>query len=399
MTTTRLRWVVKYTACGPSPTCEDRNVESSEEWGVLKTTAIQWTGWRENEHKTLPEDFWGAKNLEIRKSDVIVTKAGPRHRVGVSSYVNKTRQQLIVSGKMILLRVDDSAIDPRYLNWYLSTPRPQGYLNSCKTGMAEAQMNFANEDLLGMELQLPPIGEQRRIADFLDAETARIDVATSTRRAQAAVLDELELARIGEHLHANEKSGPVYAYFEVKLGKMLNAERASGGNQQPYLRNANVHWYEIDIEDMATMTFEPEERLRYGVQTGDLLVCEGGAGVAEAAVWDGRTSTCFYQKSLHRVRARSYVPVEWLMYWLRYAKAIGTFDADGNIATIPHLTGEQLAEYRFPIPEDGHRRVAELKSEIAAIRETQRKMAAADVLLVERRQALITAAVTGGISV
>jgi len=180
---------------------------------------------------------------------------------------------------------------------------------------------------------------------------------------------------------------------------MLNAERASGDSQQPYLRNANVHWYEIDTEDMATMTFEPDERLRYGVQAGDLLVCEGGAGVAEAAVWDGRISTCFYQKSLHRVRARSYVPVEWLMYWMRYAKAIGIFDADGNVATIPHLTGEQLAEHRIPIPEDGHRRVAELSSEIAAIRETQRKMASADALLAERRQALITAAVSGQLDV
>ena len=46
------------------------------------------------------------------------------------------------------------------------------------------------------------------------------------------------------------------------------------------------------------------------------------------------------------------------MYWLRYSKAIGVFDADGNIATIPHLTGEQLTEYKIPIPEDGQRQVA-----------------------------------------
>jgi type I restriction enzyme, S subunit len=87
------------------------------------------------------------------------------------------------------------------------------------------------------------------------------------------------------------------------------------------------------------------------------------------------------------------------MYWLRYAKAIGIFDADNNKATIPHLTGEKLVESRIPIPEDGHRRVAELASEIAAIRETQRKMEAANALLAERKQALITAAVTRGITV
>ena len=190
--------------------------------------------------------------------------------------------------------------------------------------------NFNAERYANISILAPPLDEQRRyIADFLDAETARIDALAASRSAQIAILDELELARIGEQLSAAEKIGPVYAYFDVQLGKMLNAERASGDNQLPYLRNANVHWYEIATEDMATMAFEADERLRYGVQTGDLLVCEGGAGVAEAAVWDGRIRSCYYQKSLHRVRARSDVPVEWLMYWLRYAKALGVFNAEG----------------------------------------------------------------------
>jgi len=86
-------------------------------------------------------------------------------------------------------------------------------------------------------------------------------------------------------------------------------------------------------------------------------------------------------------------------HWLRYATATGIFEAEGNLTTIAHLTGEQLAEYRIPIPEDGDRRVTEIASEIAYIRETERKMLAANELVAERRQALITAAVTGQIDV
>lgn len=286
-------------------------------------------------------------------------------------------------------------VDQRWLRWTIeaSIPRFEGLMHG------SAMTHLTLDMLKQLPVDEPSLDEQRRMADFLDAETARIDALAKSRRSQISVLGELELARIGEHLSASDISGPVYAYFDVQLGKMLNAERASGGRQQVYLRNANVHWYEIDTEDMATMTFEPDDRVRYGIQAGDLLVCEGGAGVAEAAVWDGRISTCFYQKSLHRVRSRSHVPVEWLMYWLRYSKAIGVFNADGNLATIPHLTGEQLAEYKIPIPDDGQRRVDELAADISAIREAQRKMAVANNLLAERRQALITAAVTGGISV
>lgn len=315
----------------------------------------------------------------------------------------------------ILGLLPDPTTDARFLRYSLVSLRP----HLLEQARSNTQANLNAEQVGNLSIPRPPLDEQRRIADFLDAETAKIDALAAVRSTQAGTLGELELARIAERLCGTELRrarietgwewlpsipdswcvGPVYAYFDIQLGKMLNAVRASGEDQQPYLRNANVHWYEIDTEDLALMTFEPDERKRYGVRVGDLLVCEGGAGVAEAAVWDGRTSTCFYQKSLHRVRAANNVPVEWLMYWLRYAKAAGVFNADGNLATIPHLTGEQLAEYRIPIPPDGHRRVAELSSQIESIRKAQAEIESGNALLTERRQALVTAAVTGQLNV
>jgi len=219
------------------------------------------------------------------------------------------------------LRVSPTSAHPAYIAYCLLSGAALDQVELAEARAAQPHLNA--EDLSNVSILVPSLDEQRRIADFLDIETARIDSLRARRLAQASSLNELELARVGENLAGIDVStgrtgtgwrwlpsipsswrvGPVYAYFNVQLGKMLNAERASGRDQQPYLRNANIHWYEIDTEDLATMMLEPHERLRYGVQSGDLLVCEGGAGVAEAAVWDGRTSPCFYQKSLHRVRS------------------------------------------------------------------------------------------------
>lgn len=357
----------------------------------FNSASVQWSG-VEEPNKTMWASPAEISNLAVKSGDLLICEGGDVGRAAIYEgpdgriFQNSLHRARSYQGN-----------DIRYLKYLLTALHGSGWLDILCNKATIA--HFTVEKIRSLEIPCISLDKQRRIADFLDAETARIDGLRAKRLAQVSVLDELELARIGERLDTAKSSGPVYAYFDVQLGKMLNADRASGESQQPYLRNANVHWYEIDTADMATMTFEPGEKLRYGVQAGDLLVCEGGAGVAEAAVWDGRISTCFYQKSLHRVRARGHVPVEWLMYWLRYSKAIGVFDADGNIATIPHLTGEQLTEYKIPIPEDGRVRVAELEAEIGAIRETQRKMEAANAVLAERRQALITAAVTGGITV
>ncbi|MFF3898868.1 restriction endonuclease subunit S [[Kitasatospora] papulosa] len=301
--------------------------------------------------------------------------------------------------------------DSHFLKYALEAIKP----TLREIARSNTQANLNAEQVGNLAIPNPPPGEQRRIADFLDTETTRIDQLSTSRRRQISALDERELAVIAEmlaggatqdngqptgwpwlpHIPTDWKIGPVYAYYLTELGKMLNSDRASGDRQLPYLRNANVHWHEIDSSDMATMHFDPAEAQRYSVKAGDLLVCEGGAGVAEAAVWDGRIDECYFQKSLHRVRQDGPLPVEWLMFWLRFAKSCGVFEADGNIATIPHLTGEQLREYRIPIPSDAQDRVAKTVRALTAMGDARAHLKQAQALLAERRQALITAAVTG----
>jgi restriction endonuclease S subunit len=286
-------------------------------------------------------------------------------------------------------------------------------------GQGSTFLELSSDALAQIRVTVPAPDEQRRIADFLDAETTRIDRLVDLRRIQLQLQDERVLAAIADVLagrssHEKRRTtglpwlpsvpeswtlGPVYAYFDVRLGKMLNPERAAGDHPRPYLRNANVHWFDLTTEDLAVMSFEPNERLRYRLDPGDLVVCEGGAGVAEAAVWRGAVEECYYQKSLHRVRARGHLPVEWLMFWLRLAKASGVFASDGNLATIPHLTCEQLREYRVPVPPPGAGLLSSLQQELALIAGRLKLLERSIELLAERRQALITAAVTGVLDV
>jgi type I restriction enzyme S subunit len=282
-------------------------------------------------------------------------------------------------------------------------------------GQGSTFMELSSGALANMHVALPPLPVQRRIADFLDDQVAIFDSAIALRKRQVDLLGEHEIASMAEALMGGSRDGsgqqtglpwlpripsswrlgPVYGFYNVRLGKMLNPERASGEHPRPYLRNANVHWFEISTDDLAVMSFDPAERERYRVRSGDLLVCEGGAGVAEAAVWRGEVEECYYQKSLHRVRATAHLPVEWLMFWLRVAKASGVFESEGNLATIPHLTGEQLRESKIPVCPPVEGLLTNLVRDLergSVLRSLQMR---SGELLHERKHALITAAVTG----
>jgi len=196
---------------------------------------------------------------------------------------------------------------------------------------------------------------------------------------------------------ANWRVGAVSHYFEVELGKMLNQERAQGDFLRPYLRVANVQWDQIDVTDLSMMDFPPEEQARYRLRPGDLLVNEGGSWPGRAAVWTGEISEIYYQKALHRIRARGHELTRWLYYCLVAAERLRVFQTQGNTSTMTHLTREQLRPQRFPFPEVSTqaRLVAELNRAATRDAEMKRLLNRQLDLLAERRQALITAAVTG----
>ena len=192
--------VVATFFCGPSPTCEERNIQGDREWGVLKTTAAtKENGWDWMRHKTLPQSFWNKPNLELKAGDVIVTKAGPRHRVGVPAWVDYVPPRIIVSGKMIGLRPRPDRIVPIMLAAAIGSRETQMYLDQRTTGMAESQVNFENDALLDSPIRIPDISEQRAIAAVLsdmDAELTALEARRDkTRALKQAMMQELLTGR------------------------------------------------------------------------------------------------------------------------------------------------------------------------------------------------------------
>ena len=180
--------VVSRCYSGPSPTCEERNTRSQDEWGLLKTTAITWEGWNELAHKVPPRAYWLDRAIEVSPGDVLITKAGPRHRVGVVVDVPSTRPRLMVSGKMIGLTPNTTTVLPRILAGVLATRGPQKYLDQRTTGMAESQVNFTNEALLGTPIRIPVMHEQLRISQILDT----VDDAIHSAQRLIAKLEQVK---------------------------------------------------------------------------------------------------------------------------------------------------------------------------------------------------------------
>lgn len=201
-----------------------------------------------------------------------------------------------------------------------------------------------------------------------------------------------------DEIPSHWKTFPLKRFAQTILGKMLTPEERPGYVQLPYLRAQNIRWFEPDLTDVKEMWFSLDEAAKLSLQTGDLLVSEGGE-VGRTCYWNGQIDKCCVQNSVHIVRVSTSNLSRYFLYQFSTIGKTGHFDASVNRISIAHLTGEKLKEVRFVIPplSEQTQIVAYLDEKTALIDETIRKKQRLIELLQEERIALINQAVTKGL--
>jgi len=148
---------------------------------------------------------------------------------------------------------------------------------------------------------------------------------------------------------------------------MLDKQK-NRGTPQPYLRNPNVQWFNVDLDDLQEMPFEDHEDEKYGLREGDVVICEGGEA-GRAAIWDGSIPGMKIQKAIHRVRPKEDLYNRYLVYQLMADYQSGRLADYYTGTTIKHLTGKDLALYEFPLPPlPEQKRIAAILDKADAIR-------------------------------
>jgi type I restriction enzyme S subunit len=365
----------------------------------------------DNFNKT-PEDI--TRYQEVRVGDLVVNKMKAwQGSVGISTYHG------IVSPDYLVCSVDRS-VDSRFMHHLLRSAPLAAEFGARSKGIRPAQWRLYWEDLAEVPITLPPLEGQRRIADFLDAETARIDSLVAKKQQVISVLGEriqaiLNQVTSGEIiLGVDGRPIGIAGLNCIRLGAIASVhggftmdERRDSGRDavtMPYLRVANVLDGSLALEDVKEVTLPRVMAERCTLQPGDVLMTEGGDPdkLGRGTVWPGDFGPCLHQNAIFAVRPDCRLLPEYLALLTRTRYARAYFEVTSSKSTgIAHTSSTKITGFRVPLPPvDEQRRIAAAVSEaaarIGALREPSLRQL---TLLAERRQALITAAVTGGIAV
>lgn len=301
-------------------------------------------------------DVIGCK-LRFRKGDIIFGKRRAYQRkLAVAEFGG------ICSAHAMIIRARPDKVLPEFLPFLMMSDRFMNRAVEISVGSLSPTINWTTLKLEAFDL--PPLDQQRRVAEILWALDASLEAA----RANALNIAELRTSKLFELYRrgvrhsrfidtplgkrpAEWKVAPLGTHYEVQLGKMMSPKAISGDSQRPYLRNANVQWNRLDLADVATMSFNEREATKFELRHGDILACEG-RHVGKSAIWRNEIPGACYQKALHRIRALDDEQVpEFLLFQMEHHSLSGIFADQIGETTIPHLPAERLRATHFGFPK------------------------------------------------
>ncbi|UXT20029.1 restriction endonuclease subunit S [Agrobacterium tumefaciens] len=168
------------------------------------------------------------------------------------------------------------------------------------------------------EMLLPPLHEQRRIAEILssvdEALVVTREVVEQTRKVKQGVLERLLTKGIGHTRFKQTEIGEIPEGWEVvelqdvasvRTGLAKNKKEIPDAVELPYLRVANVQDGYVDLSDLQTISVSRSRVERYSLMKGDVLMTEGGDydKLGRGDVWDGAVKPCLHQNHVFAVRA------------------------------------------------------------------------------------------------
>jgi restriction endonuclease S subunit len=293
--------------------------------------------------------------------------------------------------------------DSRFLTYQLRSHFYAGQFLWRSRGMGTAFLRLHPENLLDTPFADPPLPVQRHIADFLDAETTRIDALMEKKRRIMELLHAREAAVIDAALHAT--GAP-----EKRLKHLLARPLQYGANEAAeYDDPAWPRYIRItDVDDQGRLREEtfrslpPDVARPYLLDDGDLLLTRSGATVGKSFEYRSEWGAACYagyliRASLDRTRATP----RYVSYFLRSTSYWSQIAETTLQATIQNVNAERYGDLRLPVPGLDVQEDVAIALDIVTTRHrsTRARIASQIDLLLERRSALVTAAVTGQLDV
>jgi type I restriction enzyme S subunit len=347
------------------------------------------------------EHFASLKRHEVRPGDLLVAGLGDeQNALGRACTAPESLGPAIVKADCFRFRLH-SHVDHRFAMWFLNSPIAAADIELESRGAT--RMRATPSAISAISMPLPQLDDQQRIVGFLNDQVGRIDRAIALGRRQLRLTDQASMSQMTSALLGKDETSQIpirWLGARVTTGPfgtvLAASEYVDGG--VPIINPSHIKDGRLHPSNNETVPRHVADRLqRHRLRSGDLVVSrKGDIGRSalvneEADGWICGSDSIAIELGAARIRPR------FLQALLRLPVIREQLLQRSVGATMPSLNEDNLLGLRIPdVSQDEQE-----SREEAAFRLDEQNLrlrgllSARELLLQERKQALITAAVTG----
>lgn len=324
----------------------------------------------------------------------------------------------VVSPDYTVLR-SDGEVEPRYFEYTYRSTAFRGELRKSVKGIVEGFWRLYSADLGRLMVPAPPPEEQRRIADFLDAYTAQVHRLIAAKRRTIAALIERRRSIITNRLYAFADSGgaptPFKPDWPLRAIKRVANVSFSSVDKHIYRHERQVRVcnyvdvYKNDRVGLAAPFREGSvteaEYASYALKAGDVLVTKDSEDWKDICVPclvtdDIPDTVCGYHLAILRPNTEK-ISGEYLYFALLAAPTTWQFHKAATGITRYGIGKNEIGTVVIPLPSsiEQNEICRALAQELGSVDAAKDKVGREIDLILEYRDSLIAAVVTGQLDV
>ena len=297
---------------GVSVNGEDRPLQP-DEYGVLRVSAVTYGTFKPCAAKAIISRDIARAKCHPRAGQIIISRSNTDELVGASAFVEKDYPNLYLSDKL-WQTVPKPHANMKWLSYVLASKHTRYLLSNLATGTSGSMKNITKGELLTLKASIPPLPEQKKIAQILSswdqAITATERLLENSKQRKKGLMQQLLTGK--KRLPGFEGEWNQHALSEVAKVIVSPVDKKSHPEEKPvHLCNYTDVYYNTRItKGMPFMeaTAKDSEIEKYTLQAGDVVITKdsetpGDIAVPALVAEDLGGVVCGYHLAILRARS------------------------------------------------------------------------------------------------
>ncbi|WP_322759070.1 restriction endonuclease subunit S [Frankia sp. Cr2] len=310
----------------------------------------------QSENKSLASTTSFNHDDEIKTGDILISRANTKEYVGASVLVGRCRQHLLLSDKSLRL-VTFPYLDRQWFAHLLKSPGIRREISRRATGTKDSMRNISQSSLTSIEIDLPPLAEQRRIVATLDEYFSRTEKSEETLSRSYRRLENLRRTLVRQRFdrrdaatsHHIRKLGDVCGIAGGQTPKSISEVLSSSPSREslPFYKVGDLNVTERQVGG-SRFYINRDQALRFGLKVrpaGTVLIPKRGGAIHTNKKKIMSVLGCYDLNTMGIVPSER-VDSTYLWYWFQQVD-LGEL-ADGS--NIPQINNTDLVDLLIPIP-------------------------------------------------